>query len=83
LFLAAASFALHDDLNAVAMLSAQRRAQTWQQGRLPLSPTVHRRLTTLLDWRLRLPGTQTYAGRRLPGWQAYFGPLQVDADVLR
>jgi hypothetical protein len=65
------AFALHDDLHALAMLSAQRGGQTWQEGQLRLSPAVLRRLTTPLDWRPQLPGAQTYAGRRLPRWQRY------------
>jgi hypothetical protein len=77
------AFALEDDLQALAMLSAQGRGQTWQQGRLALSPSVHRRLTTPLDWRPMLPGTQTYAGRRLAAWQALFKALQVDPDAAR
>jgi hypothetical protein len=69
------AFALHDDLHALAMLSAQGRGQTWQEGQVRLSPPVHRRLTTPLDW--------TFPGQRLPGWQAFFTALQADADGQR
>jgi hypothetical protein len=76
-------FALNDELHAISMLSAQRGGQTWAEGRLQLSPAVHRRLTTPLDWRPQLPGGQSYAGRRLSGWQTLFMTLQVDPDAAR
>jgi len=64
-------------------LSAQRGGQTWQEGWLALSPAVGRRLSTPLDSRPMLLGTQSYAGRRLPGWRAVFNALQADADEQR
>jgi hypothetical protein len=78
-------FALEDDLQALGMFSAQGRGcgETWAQGRLRLSPAVHNRITTPLAWRPELPGGQSYAGRRLPGWQALFNALQAEADAVK
>jgi len=77
------AFALDDELRGLAMLHTQRGGQTWREGRLALSPAASRRLNTPLEYRAQLPGTQNYAGRRLPGWQAFFSALQADADAQR
>jgi hypothetical protein len=77
------AFALEDDLQALSTLSAQGRGQTWAEGRLRLSPAVHRRLTTPLNWRPPLPGGQSYPGRRLPGWQELLTALQSDTNAQR
>jgi hypothetical protein len=66
------------------------RAEVYDIVGLTLSAAVGRRLTTPLDWRPQLPGTQTYAGRRLPGWRAFFkgapggrGPSTAGPSSLR
>jgi hypothetical protein len=51
------------------------------EGRLRLSPAVHRRLTTPLDWRPQLPGAESYEGRRLPAWHRTLTRLQTDPDA--
>src|SRR5262249_54199120 len=75
------AYTLRDDLLALAGLSVMGRGQTWVGGRLRLSPEALRRATTPLDWRPQRPGVQTYLGRHLPTWEAYFTALQADADA--
>ena len=78
-----AAFALADELEAIAMLSAPNYAagENWLTGRIRLSPAASRRAATPMAWRPGLPGAQSYAGRRLPEVQQYFEALTHDGGV--
>jgi hypothetical protein len=60
---------LHDQLAALAQVSAPAPGETWAQGQLQLTRATIDRITTPLGWRPELPGGAGYVGQHVSGWQ--------------